>query len=59
MKLVAYILWVLSAPFFGGGLFWMFVAAVAPMWVVAVGMIVHLCVWGSVTETLTENGWDN
>jgi hypothetical protein len=26
---------------------------------VAVGMIAHLCIWGSVQERMTENDWNN
>jgi hypothetical protein len=42
---------------FAGGVVWAVAAAFIPMWAIALGMIIHLMIWGSVQETLTENGW--
>jgi len=58
MKFIAYLLWTVSAPFFAGGVVWAFAPFFIPLWAVAVGMIAHLCVWGSVQERMTENDWD-
>lgn len=58
MKFVAYLLWTISGPMFAGGVVWAIAAAFIPMWAIAIGMIVHLMIWGSIQETLTEAGWD-
>jgi len=58
MRFAFYLFWTLSAPMFAGGVVWAIAAAFIPMWAIALGMIIHLMIWGSVQETLTENGWD-
>ena len=58
MKFIVYLFWTISAPFFVGGLVWAITAAFIPMWAIAAGMFIHLAIWGSILETLTENGWD-
>lgn len=58
MKFAAFLLWTISAPFFAGGVVWAISAAVIPLWAVAIGMFIHLAIWGSVQETMLENKWD-
>jgi len=59
MKFLAYLLWTLSAPFFAGGVIWAVMPVFIPLWAVAVGMIIHVCVWATVQEKLNDAGWDN
>ena len=58
MKFTVYLAWTISAPFFIGGVVWVFAPFFIPLWAVALGMVSHLCVWGSVQERMTENDWD-
>jgi hypothetical protein len=38
---------------------WAVMPVFIPLWAVAVGMIIHVCVWATVQEKLNDAGWDN
>jgi len=58
MRFAFYMFWTILAPFFLGGIVWVFAIAVLTQWAVAIGFLMHLVVWGMVQEWLNENKWD-
>jgi len=58
MKFVAYLLWTISGPMFAGGVVWAIAAAIVPLWAIALGMFIHMAIWGSVQNWMHENKWD-
>ncbi len=58
MRFAFYMFWTILAPFFAGGIVWVFAAAALPNWAIAIGVLTHLVVWGTVQEHLNENNWD-